>query len=1077
MPKGPIPPDHAEREFIKTELGLNLLVEAGAGSGKTESLAQRMVAGIVAGYDVSQMAAVTFTRKAAAELRGRFQLALESRLKQETSPEVRARITNALSHLESFFAGTIHSFCARLLRERPVEAGLAPGFTEVEEADDAEMRKQAWRDYLARERSLGSPLLKELADADVRPQDLDNAFGVICTFEEVDFPPGNGQLPDTAKRWKELERFLNALQKLLPGPISDDTTCKVQQRLRDDVPRLGVARRHRPGDLVELLRHWEANLTITQKCWADDTAEKKRLAAETDGIIAAFKTNTVEPFLTEWRQYVYRLAMSLMVDARRFARDVRFRSLKLNYGDLLQGAARLLRDHPDVRRALQEKYRWLYVDEFQDTDPVQAEVVLWLASDPATPSSAKDPFEVRLRPGSLFIVGDPKQSIYRFRRADIEVYNRVRGVIEREGGRVVPLWTSWRSVSAICEWVSATFEGVFPAAPTEHQAKYEALSPVEPKRGGGVVTLTHDESVKKEDVFGADAAAIARYIRAQCDAGKRKPDDFLILTWKKKHLGAYAAELEKLEVPVEVTGAGAFGDSAEVGALATLLRVLGDPDDAVSVVGVLRSLVFGISDDELFLHHHAGGWFTPRSRPEPGEAQAGHPRVLTALHALGDMLELVRALSAPAAVERVLESTGLLAQAAAKSPGGAEAGDLLHAVDRVRQTVEGGGTLADAADALRDDVESADVESWPLEPGRTDVVRVMNLHKAKGLEAPVVFLADPCSGFESTAELRIDRGPEGAVGHLQVVRREEDETRRKTLIAEPEDWASYAEVEQPFLNAEADRLRYVAATRAKELLVISRWEKTGGIQPWRPFNEFLDDAEEPAVPGRASAPAPRKADLSEKTRTRLAAVRKARLAGAKISSYAVESVTGSTHREIPAEEKAGLATGPATGTAFGDLVHQLLEHAMRQRADAAAIERYAMWLTFEDAELQAAVPEALGAVQRVMASDLWKDAHASAACDVEVPFTLATEGDGGTPTLVSGVIDIAYRAEGGWCIVDYKTDQLGGRPAASLLERYGAQIDSYSRAWSELTGEKAVRVGIHAVRTGETVWKDWSPTG
>jgi ATP-dependent helicase/nuclease subunit A len=329
MPKGPIPPDHAERELIKTELGLNLLVEAGAGSGKTESLAQRMVAGIVAGYDVSQMAAVTFTRKAAAELRGRFQLALESRLKQEPSPEVRARITNALSHLESFFAGTIHSFCARLLRERPVEAGLAPGFTEVEEADDAEMRKQAWRDYLARERSVGSPLLKELADADVRPQDLDNAFGVICTFEEVDFPPGNGQLPDTAKRWKELERFLNALQKLLPGPISDDTTCKVQQRLRDDVPRLGVARRQRPGDLVELLRHWEANLTITQKCWADDTAEKKRLAAETDGIIAAFKTNTVEPFLAEWRQYVYRLAISLMVDARRFARDVRFRSLKL----------------------------------------------------------------------------------------------------------------------------------------------------------------------------------------------------------------------------------------------------------------------------------------------------------------------------------------------------------------------------------------------------------------------------------------------------------------------------------------------------------------------------------------------------------------------------------------------------------------------------------------------------------------------------------------------------------------------------------------------------------------------------
>jgi len=1075
MRKDILPPDHAERERIKTELGLNLLVEAGAGSGKTESLAQRMVAGVVAGYDVSRMAAVTFTRKAAAELRGRFQLALEKRLEEETDPNARACITNALSRLESFFAGTIHSFCARLLRERPVEAGLAPGFTELEEADDVEMRKQAWRDFLARERGKGSPLLKELSDADVRPQDLDNAFGVICTFEEIDFPPGEGTLPGTAKRWKELSEFLNALNSLLKGPIPDDTTCKVQQRLRDDLPRLPFARRHRPGDLVELLRHWEAELSIVQIRWADDKDEKKRLKEVTDKLISDFKEKTVGPFLAEWRQYIYRLATVLLVDAREFAREARFRSLQLNYNDLLQGAARLLREHPEVRQALQKKYAWLYVDEFQDTDPVQAEVMLWLASDPATPATATDPFSIHLRPGSLFIVGDPKQSIYRFRRADIEVYNRVREVIEREGGRVVPLVASWRSVSAICEWVSAAFKDVFPAAPTEHQARYEALKPVEHRPGGGVMTLTHPAALDKDKVFSADAAAVARYIRAECDAGRRKPGDFLVLTAKKKHLGAYAAELEKVEVPVEVTGAGAFGDSAEVGALATLLRVLGDPDDAVSVVAVLRSLLFGISDDALFQHHNAGGWFAPRRPPEDGSTPPGHPRVLAELFALGDMLELVRTLPAPAAVERILESTGLLAQAAARSPGGAEAGDLFHAVDRVRQTFESGGTLADAADGLRDDVESADVESWPLEPGRTDVVRVMNLHKAKGLEAPVVLLADPCGGYQSTAELRIDRGPGRAVGHMQVVWKDEEQPWLRKLIAEPADWASFAAVEQPFLDAEAARLRYVAATRAKELLVISRWAKSGGIQPWQPFNEFLDGARELIVPSEAAVTVPRAADLSEKTRLRQATAREGRLAEATTGSYAVESVTGSTHQEIPAGEQAGLETGPATGTAFGELVHQLLEFAMRHQADAAAIERYANWLTFGNAGLRAAVPEALQAVQRVTASDLWKDALASDARDVEVPFTLVTKGADGTPTLLAGIIDLAYRVDGGWHIVDYKTDQLGNRPAALLLERYSAQIDAYRRAWGDMTGEQVVRAGIHAVRTGETVWESDAP--
>ena len=140
----------------------NMLVEAGAGSGKTEMLARRMAAGIAEGvYTIEHMAAVTFTRKAAAELRGRFQLALETEQAGRSSaagasPEPdatrprRLRDSSALANLERFFAGTIHSFCARLLRERPVEAGVSPGFTELDEAEDLELRKRSWRDFIAR---------------------------------------------------------------------------------------------------------------------------------------------------------------------------------------------------------------------------------------------------------------------------------------------------------------------------------------------------------------------------------------------------------------------------------------------------------------------------------------------------------------------------------------------------------------------------------------------------------------------------------------------------------------------------------------------------------------------------------------------------------------------------------------------------------------------------------------------------------------------------------------------------------------------------------------------------------------
>src|SRR5438093_1382207 len=184
-------PDGDQRALIERRLDVNMLVEAGAGSGKTESLVRRMVAGIAAGvYEVEGMAAVTFTRKAAAELRGRFQLALEGKLAVETGAERRERLQRALGRLEQLFAGTIHSFCARLLRERPVEAGVAPGFVELDETEDAEQRAEAWRTYVAREAARGSAALAALAQAEVRPADLEDAFAKVCLHAEVEFPPG-----------------------------------------------------------------------------------------------------------------------------------------------------------------------------------------------------------------------------------------------------------------------------------------------------------------------------------------------------------------------------------------------------------------------------------------------------------------------------------------------------------------------------------------------------------------------------------------------------------------------------------------------------------------------------------------------------------------------------------------------------------------------------------------------------------------------------------------------------------------------------------------------------------------------
>src|SRR3954471_1858472 len=229
--------DEASRDLIRGALDIHILVEAGAGSGKTQMLAERMAAGVATGaYQIEHMAAVTFTRKAASELRGRFHLALETRLRDlqrtpdprspavETLPAIE-RVNAALGNLERFFAGTIHSFCARLLRERPVEAGVSPGFAELDEMQDLELRKRAWRDFVTSTRAAGDPHMMALLAADVRPADLDSAFATICLNDDVEFPPGEADMPDPAAAWKELDKFWKELQKHLPSSIDEDAKC------------------------------------------------------------------------------------------------------------------------------------------------------------------------------------------------------------------------------------------------------------------------------------------------------------------------------------------------------------------------------------------------------------------------------------------------------------------------------------------------------------------------------------------------------------------------------------------------------------------------------------------------------------------------------------------------------------------------------------------------------------------------------------------------------------------------------------------------------------------------------------
>ena len=1055
-------PDQPARDLIRARLDINLLVEAGAGSGKTECLAQRMAAGVLEGrYQVQQMAAVTFTRKAAAELRARFQLTLERTLADERDPARRQRAQQALRHLERLFAGTIHAFCAHLLRERPVEAGVAPGFGELDEVAELDQRRWAWRDYLDRQRGQGSPALRELLDAGARPVDLDRAFDKVCNYPEVDFPAGDAPRPDPAHARAALERFWAALTALLPDGGPRESTCSVQKRMREFARRLRVASLEEPRVVAELVAEWEGEPRVVQKWWPRGKADKEKVEA----LFTALHRDGL-PFLDAWYRYVYRLTLTLLLEGREHAAAARRRAVTLNYNDLLQYAATLLRDNLEVRAALQDKYRWLFVDEFQDTDPIQAEVILLLAG---APSAERDWTRVPLRPGALFVVGDPKQSIYRFRRADIDIYQRVRQRIEATGGKVVTLTACFRSVPALCDWVNTAFGKLFPTEPTAHQPGFAGLQAARDESGPsfGVRAIEVPDTVSGGDAVAAfDAEVIARFIRAHVDARRRAPGDFLVLTRTRKALPIYTRALEALRLPVEVSGGAAFAQSTAVTGLADLLRALTDPDDGPAVVGVLRGPLFGLSDPELFRHRQAGGGFLVTA---PDLAEVAGP-VGDALRALRRMYEWTRRLPAPAAVERILEATGLLATTTASSPGGAEAGDLLHAVDRIRQVTEEGGTLADAAEALIEDLSSAEVESVPLEPGRTNVVRVMNLHKAKGLEAPVVFLADPVRGWIDRIDVRVVRDGLSALGYFELSRPKGD--YGQTVLGRPAGWKEHQEQERAYIEAEQRRLLYVAATRARDLLVVSRPANAGGrSRPWQMLEPYLAKAPALAVPPVAVPPAPTLPDLSAGARAAAEAAREARLETLRAPSWQVESVTGTAHRAGPYGHplQEGKTREPDTGMAWGSLIHFLLEHAMRgPQRNRAHLERLATWFAFDKPELRRVIPEALDTVERVMAAAFWQEAMAAAERAVEVPFAVRVEAAGASPLLLHGVIDLAFKTAEGWTLIDYKTDQLAVG-IDQLAAHYAPQIRAYAEHWSAQVNTPT-RAGLHFIRNGETRW-------
>ncbi|HEY6146324.1 MAG TPA: 3'-5' exonuclease, partial [Thermoanaerobaculia bacterium] len=547
------------------------------------------------------------------------------------------------------------------------------------------------------------------------------------------------------------------------------------------------------------------------------------------------------------------------------------------------------------------------------------------------------------------------------------------------------------------------------------------------------------------------------------------PADFLNLLRRRNNMKRYAQALEQRGVPFEIAGGDAFKGEDDLAILVTVLRAIADPDDPVPLVAALRGPLFGVDDRALYLFRKAGGRFH-FEKPVPAGTDE---RIDRAFELLREGQRLSETLPPAAAVASFAERLGWIASRAAGEIGDTRAGNLLKALAAIRERSREGSSFEGVVRSLAELSIAGEAEEMTATPGRPDVVRLMTVHGAKGLEARVVFLADLSDFDPPDPRYSVERVQGPARGHFLVWKWAGEHGR--TDIAAPLRWDEHEAREEAFDAAERIRLLYVAATRARETLVVStRYDskKREWRGAWGPLGPFLlrelASPEARPISQReilAAASLDRERELARERRSE-------RFRVSERPGYAAVTVTALAHA-ASSPERRPFASSTGKGMSWGSALHRLLEAAMRD--PAVDLRLYAANVLAEEERPPEDLEEALETVEGVRRSALWKRALASRQCLVEVPFALSVPSaelglpDGGpSETLLSGAIDLVFEDADGWTLVDYKSDTVAGNLDA-LVAFYTPQIEHYRRVWRDLT-RRPTRAGLFFVHGAREVW-------
>ncbi|MGQ9589656.1 MAG: UvrD-helicase domain-containing protein [Planctomycetota bacterium] len=1111
------PSDRERRVLAASDFSTNLVVTAGAGSGKTSLLVERILHLVLERETpLERVAAITFTVKAASELRDRVEDALDriielcrggavsgrevgeadrvfGRLKDLDPSRAAERAERALDSLDAASIGTIHSFAADILRRHHRLAGVDPAF-EVDEGEAWNaLFEEAWPKFL--EENLGpgkdpGPWGRPLARLSLEA--LETLARELAAFGVPREAFGEGAA---------------ALQKLA-ARVHGRARLHEIRGIREAVRGARGANRNLPRQLAVLEGAFSRYAEEGDPPRPEDfeglpkggpDLGKNYAGPRKDELQAALRRIASEAKrLAEWDPSLFRDVLACL---RPFADRLRREYLErgyVSYDAIVLLARDLLRDHPEVRREEARRFDAILVDEFQDTDPVQYEIVFFLAAKvPRSGSDApRDAFRSPLEPGKLFIVGDAKQSIYHFRGADIRAYKRAVDAIARGGREPIELSANFRSAPEIVRPLNDLFRAQFPPATggsgsgvgaAGFDPEFQGLEPVLSDAGEPRIEIwsVGEGELSARRRRELEAEIVAAEIAERLGRGEFRLQDVAILLRAFSELDIYLRALRARRIPYIVDGGKGFLRRYEVELLLAFLRAVTTPADAVSLVACLRSPALAVPDEELRRYAAAARKESGGDRhavwslsAEPDARE--FPHLARALELLRSVAREARGSPIDRLARKVCDEIPLRLAMAASYEGAQRVANLDKALRRIAR-LAGEGRLTDA-EILEsvEEREAAGIDEGDsaLSDETVEAVRVLTIHKAKGLEWPVVILPDiarwqePPRSDDRVGIVSVEA--EGAAGSgfrgpALAVRVGSFVTPAR-FLEEDEERAHEA--------AESRRLLYVATTRAKERLVLvvgAPKKKTrswvDALAAWGYAREGGAPPEEESFAGGAvlhrkflEAPkvprAPREAGADTKL---LEAARAYEEAVRKLSGRKAPAVLRPSALEGPPEDRSlapldGEAAEPRLGDpperevalAAGTAAHLLLE--LWEGGDPAWLSENApraAAIAAAEAEIDpgTVLAELRKILERAEKSGRLQALAALGPIAREVP--LLFRGDGGE--VWDGVIDAVAGSAEEPRVVDYKTS---GDPASpdELRRRYAGQLGLYARAVAAALG-------------------------